>query len=60
MVATYYDWERQANLVVDTPDKDTHHPLWDYELGSGDSYYFHPHDKSCEHIKMPGSFVQLP
>merc|ERR1712166_1555449 len=34
-VVTYYDWNAQVNLLIDTPDEDQHNPLWDLELGNG-------------------------
>merc|ERR1740117_273723 len=40
-VVTYYDWDAQVNLLIDTPDGDQHNPLWDLELGNGNSYYSH-------------------
>lgn len=49
---TYYDWVAQANLIVITEDKDEGNPLWDLELGSGQSYYFHP-GKDCMPTKFP-------
>jgi len=37
---TYYDWKRQANLIVITPDSNETDVLWDLELGSHHSFYF--------------------
>ena len=41
MVAWAVDWDAQVNLLIDTPDEDPHNPLWDLELGNGNSYYSH-------------------
>eukprot|EP00747_Dinoflagellata_sp_TGD_P209416 gnl/TRDRNA2_/TRDRNA2_82813_c0_seq1.p1 gnl/TRDRNA2_/TRDRNA2_82813_c0~~gnl/TRDRNA2_/TRDRNA2_82813_c0_seq1.p1 ORF type:complete len:241 (-),score=28.98 gnl/TRDRNA2_/TRDRNA2_82813_c0_seq1:53-775(-) len=49
-VTTYYDWERQANLIVDQPDDPAKTTLWDLELGNQHSYYFHPANKQCSFI----------
>ncbi|CAK0880629.1 unnamed protein product [Prorocentrum cordatum] len=44
-VTAYYDWGRQANLIiVRCPANST---LWDLELGSGHSYYIHPGLRQC-------------
>merc|ERR1712086_1077993 len=52
-VVTYYDWPRRANLIIDTPDAKPLDPLWDLELGTGDSFYAHPLSRTCSYIKMP-------
>mmetsp|Transcript_23591 Transcript_23591/g.30678 ORF Transcript_23591/g.30678 Transcript_23591/m.30678 type:complete len:191 (+) Transcript_23591:3-575(+) len=50
---TYYDWIRQANLIIITDDADEGNPLWDLELGTGNSYYFTPTTKKCTGMKFP-------
>lgn len=50
---TYYDWERQANLIVITNDNDEGNPLWDLELGSGRSYYYYPTTGECTPMLFP-------
>jgi len=53
-VTTYYDWERKANLIIDTPDtKSGKGTLWDLELGNGRSYYIHPAVHQCAFVEMP-------
>jgi len=51
---TYYDWERQANLIIIRPDGAAEgDAMWDLELGSHDSYYFHPGPQTCKYIHFP-------
>merc|ERR1712151_792099 len=53
-VTTYYDWERQANLIIDSPDiARAEGALWDLELGNRHSYYFHPTVRKCKFIGFP-------
>mmetsp|Transcript_55490 Transcript_55490/g.119776 ORF Transcript_55490/g.119776 Transcript_55490/m.119776 type:complete len:207 (-) Transcript_55490:81-701(-) len=49
-VTTYYDWERQANLIIDQPDFGKDGPLWDLELGNHSSYYVHPLKETCMYM----------
>jgi len=50
---TYYDWKRQANLIVITPDSNETDVLWDLELGSHHSFYFFPSRRSCKAMTFP-------
>mmetsp|Transcript_33417 Transcript_33417/g.76349 ORF Transcript_33417/g.76349 Transcript_33417/m.76349 type:complete len:208 (+) Transcript_33417:48-671(+) len=53
-VTTYYDWERQTNLIIDSPDVETKRgPMHDLELGSHHSYYFYPKSGECNHMEFP-------
>jgi len=50
---TYYDWKRQANLIVITPDGNETDVLWDLELGTKHSYYFKPAAETCQPMQFP-------
>ena len=50
---TYYDWTRQANLILITPDANETDVLWDLELGNKHSYYFYPSRQSCTPMTFP-------
>lgn len=49
-VTMYYSWLEKVNLIIDTPDADAASPLWDLELNSGESYYYHRDTQKCTHI----------
>ena len=50
---TYYDWKRQANLILITPDANETDVLWDLELGNHHSYYFTPTRATCQPMRFP-------
>ena len=55
---TYYDWKRQANLIVITPDANETDVLWDLELGTKQSYYFRPAARTCNPMKFPVGIIR--
>mmetsp|Transcript_67392 Transcript_67392/g.161632 ORF Transcript_67392/g.161632 Transcript_67392/m.161632 type:complete len:219 (+) Transcript_67392:71-727(+) len=53
-VTTYYDWEKQGNLIIDVPDSaSASGPMHDLELGNRHSYYFYPVVKQCNFMEFP-------
>jgi len=52
-VITYYDWKRQANLIIITPDSNHTDILWDLELGNHHSYFFRPLKEQCKSMDFP-------
>jgi hypothetical protein len=55
---TYYDWVRQANLIVITPDANESDVLWDLELGTHHSYYFTPARQVCQPFQFPVGILE--
>ena len=52
---TFYDWQRQANLILITPDTNASDVLHDLELGTRHSFYFNPSRQSCFEMDSPST-----
>jgi hypothetical protein len=56
-IATYYDWKRQANLIIINPDSNQGNKdadiIWDLELSNHHSYFFNPLKKTCKTMDFP-------